>query len=83
MMGIVVPETYWAYKKYNKIISSIQLVLILQPYYNLGILEQVLQLGRVKFYTLLFLGICLYMASELSRIFLLRHGILRFIFQEK
>ena len=23
MMGIVVPETYWAYKKYNKIISSI------------------------------------------------------------
>ena len=30
MMGIVVPETYWAYKKYNKIISSIYLVLILQ-----------------------------------------------------
>ena len=23
MMGIVVPETYWAYKKYNKIISDI------------------------------------------------------------
>jgi len=23
MMGIVVPETYWAYKKYNKIISGI------------------------------------------------------------
>ena len=27
MMGIVVPETYWAYKKYNKIINDIQLVL--------------------------------------------------------
>jgi len=25
MMGIVVPETYWAYKKYNKIISGISL----------------------------------------------------------
>jgi len=24
MMGIVVPETCWAYKKYNKIISVIQ-----------------------------------------------------------
>jgi len=23
MMGIVVPETCWAYKKYNKIISGI------------------------------------------------------------
>ena len=30
MMGIVVPETCSAYKKYNKIISSIHLVLILQ-----------------------------------------------------
>jgi len=30
MMGIVVPETCWAYKKYNKIISSIYLVLIIQ-----------------------------------------------------
>ena len=30
MLGIVVPETFWAYKKYNKIISSIYLVLILQ-----------------------------------------------------
>jgi len=30
MMGIVVSETFWAYKKYNKIISNIQLVLILQ-----------------------------------------------------
>ena len=30
MMGIVVPETCWAYKKYNKIISNIYLVLILQ-----------------------------------------------------
>jgi len=30
MMGIVVPETCWAYKKYNKIISGIQLVFILQ-----------------------------------------------------
>jgi len=30
MMGIVVPETCWAYKKYNKIISSIYLVIILQ-----------------------------------------------------
>jgi len=30
MMGIVVPETCWAYKKYNKIISSIYLVVILQ-----------------------------------------------------
>ena len=30
MMGIVVPETCWACKKYNKIVSSIQLVLILQ-----------------------------------------------------
>ena len=30
VMDIVVPETCWAYKKHNKIISSIQLVLILQ-----------------------------------------------------
>jgi len=30
MIGIVVPETCWAYKKYNKIISSIWLVIILQ-----------------------------------------------------
>ena len=30
MMGIVVPETCWAYKKCNKIISSILLVVILQ-----------------------------------------------------
>jgi len=27
MMGIAVPENFWAYKKYNKIISNIQLVL--------------------------------------------------------
>jgi len=27
MMGIVVPETCWAYKKYNKIISDISPVL--------------------------------------------------------
>jgi len=30
MMCIVVPETCWAYKKYNKIISGIQYVFILQ-----------------------------------------------------
>ena len=30
MTGIVVAETCWAYKKYNKIISGIYLVLILQ-----------------------------------------------------
>ena len=30
MMGIVVPETCWAYKKYNKIISGTQMVFILQ-----------------------------------------------------
>jgi len=30
MMGIVVSETCWAYKKYNKIIGSIELVFILQ-----------------------------------------------------
>jgi len=30
MMGIIVPETCWAYKKYNKIISGIKLVFILQ-----------------------------------------------------
>jgi len=30
MMGIVVPETCWAYKKQNKIISGIYLVPILQ-----------------------------------------------------
>jgi len=30
MMGIVVQETCWAYKKYNKIISVILLVFILQ-----------------------------------------------------
>ena len=30
MMGIVLPETCWAYKKYNKIISGILLVFILQ-----------------------------------------------------
>ena len=28
MMGIVVPETCWAYKKYNKIISGIYFVFI-------------------------------------------------------
>jgi len=30
MMGIVVPETCWVYKKYNKVISGIWLVFILQ-----------------------------------------------------
>jgi len=30
MMGIVMPEIFWAYKKYNKIISGILLVLIPQ-----------------------------------------------------
>jgi len=30
MMGIVVPETCWAFKKYNKIISGFWLVFILQ-----------------------------------------------------
>jgi len=30
MMGIVVPETCWAYKKYNKIISGMYLVFIFQ-----------------------------------------------------
>jgi len=30
MIGIVVPETCWAYKKYNKIITSIYLVPIFQ-----------------------------------------------------
>jgi len=30
MMDLVVPETCSAYKKYNKIISDIQLVFILQ-----------------------------------------------------
>jgi len=30
MMGIGVPETCWAYKKYNKIISSIYLVFVIQ-----------------------------------------------------
>ena len=30
MIGIVVPETYWAYKKYNEIITGIFLVFILQ-----------------------------------------------------
>jgi len=33
MMGIVVPETCSAYKKYNKILSGILLVFILQQYY--------------------------------------------------
>jgi len=30
MMGIIVTETCWAYKKYDKIISGIYLVFILQ-----------------------------------------------------
>ena len=30
MMGMVVPETCWAYKKYSKIISGMYLVFILQ-----------------------------------------------------
>ena len=30
MISIVVPETCWAYKKYNKIISGIYLLLIRQ-----------------------------------------------------
>jgi len=33
MMGIVVPETCWTYKKYNKIISGILLVLFFS-YHN-------------------------------------------------
>jgi len=37
MMGVVVPETCSAYKKYNKIISSIYLVLILQLFIYLFI----------------------------------------------
>jgi len=32
MMGIVMPETFWAYKKYNKIINGILLVFILHLY---------------------------------------------------
>ena len=83
MMDIVVPETYSACKKYNEIISGIYLGSILQLYCNLGILEQAVQLGRLKFYTLLILGICLYIVSELSRNFLLLHGILRLTFEEK
>ena len=35
MMGIVVPETCWAYKKYNKIISGVYLVFILQTHMSL------------------------------------------------
>ena len=35
MMGIVVPETCWTYKKYNKIISGIKLVFILQLAQNI------------------------------------------------
>jgi len=30
MMGIGVPETCWAYKKYNKITSDIYLIFVLQ-----------------------------------------------------
>jgi len=30
MMGIIMPETCWAYKKYNEVISGIYLVFILQ-----------------------------------------------------
>jgi len=33
MMDIVVPETCRAYKKYNKIISGIELVLVLQLHF--------------------------------------------------
>jgi len=35
MMGITVPETSWAYHKYNKTISSIYLIIILQLYISL------------------------------------------------
>jgi len=37
MMGIVMPETCWAYKKYSKIMSGISLVFILHlsPYLRL------------------------------------------------
>jgi len=34
MMGIVVPETCSAYKKYNKIISDINLVFLFFSYHN-------------------------------------------------
>ena len=38
MMGIVVPETCWAYKKYNKIPSGIYLVFILQLFQFIGLI---------------------------------------------
>jgi hypothetical protein len=34
MMVIVVPETCWAYKEYNKIISGILLVFLFLSYHN-------------------------------------------------
>jgi len=34
MMGIVMAETCWAYKKYNKIISGIYLVFLFFSYHN-------------------------------------------------
>ena len=34
MMGIVVPETFWAYKKYNKIVSSIIWFIFFSYYHN-------------------------------------------------
>ena len=47
MMGIVVPETYWAYKKYNKIISGVYLVLILQLYNHIYLLTYLLTYSMV------------------------------------
>jgi len=56
MMGIVMPETCWAYKKYNKIISGIKLVLILQ-------LIQVMYLSlklKINYVTPVFEATCSY-----------------------
>jgi len=54
MMGTVVPETCWAYKKYNKIISGIYFVFILQlPLSNSIIVQQDVTVYCIQFITFL------------------------------
>ena len=48
MIVIVMPETCWAYKKYNKIISDIHLAFILQFYRFILVNERRYELTQIK-----------------------------------
>ena len=63
MMGVVVSETYWTYKKYNKIISGIYLVLILQlsfPFISFLTPTFSCYLSRALFSSCLIFVLCFY-----------------------